>query len=133
MPAKPADLASWEREAAPFWAAAANGRLVLQYCDGCGRCVHYPRSHCPQCLSSYLSWHESAGAGSVYSFTVVHRSPATVDQPAPYVVALIDLDEGVRMMSNVVDCLVDDVTVGMRVRVWFADRRGRTVPVFVPA
>jgi uncharacterized protein len=130
---EPAGPASWEQEAAPFWSAAAEGRLILQRCDNCGSYVHYPRSHCPRCLSSDLEWCESAGDGTVYSFTVVHRAAPGAGLTAPYVVALIELDGGVRLLSNVVGSPVDDVSVGMRVAVRFELRGDRPVPVFVAA
>lgn len=119
---------------AAFWAAAREGRLVLQHCPRCDRLQHFPRPWCTACLNDRLEFVPASGAGTVYSFTVVRRNP----NPAfaarlPYVLALIDLDEGVRVMSNVVGCPPESVRVGQRVRVDF-EAVGDTyaVPVFRP-
>lgn len=121
---------SWERESSRFWAAAADGRLELQYCPACAQFVHYPRRRCPRCLSPRLEWRVSGGRGVIYSVTIVHRP---LDEASkPHVVALIDLDEGVRLMSELVDCPPERIAIGHRVEVRFARRGDRTVPVFVP-
>jgi uncharacterized OB-fold protein len=106
-----------DQDTLPFWEAARQHRLTYQTCDNCAHVVFYPRRHCPACLSPELTWRESAGAGSVYTFSVVRvsRDPRFTDR-VPYTVAWIDLDEGVRMMSNV-DGDPDLVVVGARVRV----------------
>jgi uncharacterized OB-fold protein len=118
----------------PFWAATAEHRLVLQRCAACGAVQHYPRSACRVCLSTELAWIDAAGTGTVYSFTVVRRPmmPA-FREAAPYVYALVDLDEGVRMITNVVGVAVDDVRIGQRVRVVFeAAEDGTMLPLFTP-
>lgn len=117
-----------------FWAAASEGRLELQRCLACGLVVSYPRVRCPRCHADDLAWEAMAGTGTVYSYTVVHRppEPALADQ-VPYVVALVDLDEGARLMSNIVGCAPDRVRIGMAVRVRFervADRIA--LPLFEP-
>src|SRR5690242_12608965 len=113
---EPADAAAWYRgevppgwqpprpdaDTRPYWAAAADGVLLLQRCTACATRRFYPRLLCPECHSDDHTWQEASGRGSVYSYSVVHRAPSPALQgEAPYVVALIDLDEGVRMFSRV--------------------------------
>lgn len=118
----------------PFWDAIARGQLVIQHCGACGRLQHYPRPWCTACLSDVLDWQHVSGNAIVYAHTIVRRAlnPAFNDA-VPYVYALVDLDEGVRMTTNIVGVVPDDVRIGMRVRVVFepvAD--GGHVPVFTP-
>lgn len=126
-----ADTLTADSLTAPFWAAAAERRLVRQVCDVCRRSTFTPRIACPHCQSEALGWTQSSGLGTVHSHSVVHRSP-TGDRETPYVVAIIDLDEGWDMMSNVVGCPPEDVVIGMPVQVTFAERDGRLAPVFTP-
>lgn len=118
----------------PFWEACRRHELLLQRCNACGRVQFYPRAMCSACLSRDMSWQKATGLGTVYSYTVVHRPPSPAfAADVPYVVALIDLEEGVRMMSHVVDCRPEDVTVGQRVQVAFRDETTDiTLPVFRP-
>lgn len=114
--------------AEPFWAATRDGRLVLQWCTDCERPVWYPREVCPGCLGDTLEWRDASGRGAVYACTVEHKA-----EP-PYVVALVELDEGVRLLSNIVGCPPDAVGVGDRVQVtWEELSDGRRLPLFAPA
>lgn len=120
--------------AAPFWEATRDQRLVLQWCRSCDRPIHYPREACPRCLGTDLEFRPASGAGTVYACSVMHRPahPGMADD-VPYVVALIDLDEGVRLMSNVVGIEPDAVRVGQAVQVtWEALDDGRHLPLFSP-
>ncbi|PWG61535.1 Zn-ribbon domain-containing OB-fold protein [Spiribacter halobius] len=119
---------------APFWENARNHRLTLQYCDDCQRWVFYPRARCPYCWSDALSWRDASGEGTVAARIIVHKPghPAFLED-VPYVVALIDLAEGPRMLSNVVDCHPDAVEVGMPVRLRWTERENLTLPTFAPA
>jgi uncharacterized OB-fold protein len=105
-------------DTAPYWEAARAARLLIQRCDSCQRHIFYPRSVCPHCMSDQIQWVDAAGTGTVYSYTVVHRSPEAFKPDVPYVVALIDLDEGVRMMSNIVGG-AGPLAIGARVEVFF--------------
>ena len=118
----------------PFWEATKEHRLVLQWCTECDRAIFFPRDNCPLCLSSALEWRPATGHGLVASVTVETSSPnPTIAGGAPYAVALIDLDEGVRMMTNVVGCPPGDVTVGLPVQVtWVPLSDGRNLPQFEP-
>ncbi len=99
------------------------GRLVIQHCAGCGRFVYYPRETCPHCGGSAFDWKTPSGLGTVYATTTVRRKPA---DGGDLNVSLIDLDEGVRLMSRVDNVAPDDVRIGQRVtaRVRVQDGRG---------
>ncbi|WP_199919292.1 Zn-ribbon domain-containing OB-fold protein [Streptomyces sp. NRRL S-1824] len=107
-----ADLAP-DVETRPFWDGIAAGELRLQRCGDCGRAVFYPRALCPHCFGDRLEWFTSSGTGTVYSYTVARRAFSPSAGEPPYTVALIDLDEGVRMMSRIVGG--DRVRIGDRV------------------
>ena len=119
---------------APFWDAARRGELVVQRCRRCGLWVHYPRAVCPGCMESDLSFEAVSGRGSVYSFTWAHRPSGQAFAPrVPYVVALVELEEGVRLMTTLVDARPDDVAVGRPVRLAGFEptvEDGPPVPVF---
>ncbi len=131
--AKPRPTLRGEEE--PFYAAAADGRLVIQRCPSCMRAVFYPRTLCPHCHDGTPEWIDASGRGAVYSFSVLHRAGAPgFDAEVPYVVALVDLDEGVRLMANVVSVSPERVEIGMPVSVTFESREdGFTVPQFEPS
>jgi uncharacterized protein len=105
----------------PFWDAAKEHRLTIQRCQNCHEAIFYPRSLCPHCMSDRIEWIAASGKGTIYSYTVVHQSPAAFADIVPYVVALINLDEGVRLMSRVVDSAPADVKIGAPVEVVFED------------
>ena len=116
----------------PWWDATRESRLLVQRCDDCGAHQHYPRALCTACRSGRLSYVESAGRGEVHSFTVVHRSPHPAFEP-PYVVALVRLEEGPVMLSNIVGGPPDGISCGMRVQVtWEELADGRRLPLFTP-
>ncbi len=105
---------------APFWTAAREGRLLIQHCPACGVHQFYPQSSCRGCLSDNLEWVDAKGKGTIYSYTVVHRAPNRPFEPdVPYTVALVDLDEGCRMLSNIVEVTPEAIRVGMPVEVVF--------------
>lgn len=115
----------------PFWEAATRHELAFQRCEDCGRAVFYPRNICPHCQGQRLTWTTSAGRGTIHSYTVARKpaGPAFVDL-VPLTVALIDLDEGYRMMSNVLGD-PDRVSIGATVAVTFEEiGEGVTLPVF---
>jgi uncharacterized OB-fold protein len=102
----------------PYWEAAGRGELVYQRCDGCGTVALRPATICGGCLSRSLSWARSAGTGALYSWTVVWR-PQHPSFTAPYAPAIVELDEGWRMISAVVGCSPDDLGPGLRLAVEF--------------
>jgi uncharacterized protein len=116
-------------ENAPYFDAAAKGKLLIKHCAACQQFHAYPRALCPFCFSERTDWREAKGTGTVYSYSVMRRGV-----PVPYVIAYIALDEGVTMLANVVDCGLDEVRIGTRVRAVFrASDGGATVPMFAPA
>ncbi len=105
-----------------FWAEARAHRLTIPYCLDCGRHHFYPRSLCPHCHSDRLEWAQVSGRGTIYSFTVARKPAGPAFAPdLPYVIALIDLAEGPRMMTNLVVADVDAVRIGAAVEVAFDD------------
>jgi uncharacterized OB-fold protein len=121
-------------EVAPFWDATRRGELLLPWCRECGQPFWYPRATCPRCLGEAVEWRSAVGDGTVYAVSVQHNpGPGRDEADGPYAVALIDLDEGVRVMGNVLACPPEDVHVGMPVRVtWQALSDGRQLLQFAP-
>lgn len=117
---------------APYWQAAREGRLVVQRCTACGHLQLYPRSLCTRCSGERLDWLDASGRGHVKTFTVIRRAVSAAYEPdVPYVVALIALEEGPTLMSNVVGCPPESVRIGAPVRVRFDVWTPEvTVPVF---
>ena len=117
-----------------WFEAAAERRLLIQRCSACGAAVFFPRSVCPVCHDDALGWADAAGTGTVYSYTVLHRAGKPGwEGDVPYVVALIELDEGPRLMGNLLEADLAQVRIGMPVRVTFEQRGALTVPQWVPA
>lgn len=121
----------------PFWDSLKREAMELQCCDDCGKYIFYPRGICPHCLSNKLSWKPAKGTGEVHAFTIVHRNPHPAFQgEIPYVVALVELPEGVRMLTNLIDVKADpeEVKVGMPVEVVYEKASDEiTLPKFRPA
>ena len=116
-----------------FFDAARDKRLLIQKCSDCGKYQFYPRQVCVHCGSGAVEWAEASGKGTVHTFTVIHQQgmPGWRDE-VPYVAAIIDLDEGVRMTSVVVDCAPSDVTVGMSVETTYIEEGPYVLPRFRP-
>ncbi|CAN5901273.1 OB-fold domain-containing protein [soil metagenome] len=118
---------------APFWATTRERRLVLQWCDRCECPIHFPREACPWCLGTDLEFRAASGRGTVYAVTVIPMggNPGMAGRD-PYLVALVDLAEGVRMLTNVIADDPHTVAVGQAVSVaWEPLPDGRHLPVFV--
>jgi len=116
----------------PFWEGARNHELKLQRCGNCSRFIYYPRDRCPNCFSDKLSWHPVSGRATLYSYTIVHRASARAFAD-PYVLAVVELEEGPRMTSNV-EAPHDQLKVGMPLLVFFDDvALGHTLVKFKPA
>jgi uncharacterized OB-fold protein len=111
-----------DEESKGFWEACQRHELYLQHCRDCDTLRYYPRALCPRCLSDQVEWVRASGRGTVYAFTVTHQNQAPGFRDAlPYVLAYVELDEGVRMLTNIVGCAPDDVRIGMPVEVVFED------------
>lgn len=118
-------------DSAPYWNAAKEDRLVIQKCRDCGHLFFLPSHLCPSCWSDQKDWVDAKGAGTVHSFSIIHRAPLpSYRDDVPYVVALIDLAEGPRMMSNIVGEGALDVEIGSPVTMCFEERGDAKVPQF---
>jgi uncharacterized OB-fold protein len=116
---RPLPLADQDSE--PYWQAAARGELLLQRCRSCRSYQHYPRWLCATCGTADPEWVVASGEGTIHSYTINHRAPgAWIADRVPYVVALIDLVEGPRLMANI-DAEPSAVHVGMAVTAWFEE------------
>lgn len=112
-----------------YFEAAAQGTLLIGKCNDCGQHHFYPRVLCPFCFSDKTEWVAAGGTGVVYSYSTLLRGV-----PVPYTVAYVTLDEGVTMITNLVDCDPTTITIGQRVKVVFkAAEDGSKVPMFTPA
>jgi uncharacterized OB-fold protein len=122
-------------ETKPYWDALKEHRLLIQRCKECQRAYFYPRPFCPRCFSFNVEWFEASGRGKLYSFVINHR-PAPGFGPEPYVIAVVELDEGPRMMTNLVDVEPDPdkISCDMPVRIVYEDVTAEvTLPKFRPA
>ncbi len=115
-------------EVAVYWQAANAGRLLIKHCSACDKPHHYPRDICPHCLSQATQWREASGSGTLYSFSSMGTGEAA------YTLAMVTLDEGVTMLSNVVDADPAGLRIGQRLKVVFLpSENGQAVPMFSPA
>ena len=113
----------------PYFAAAGEGKLMLKKCKDCGKVHHYPRAICPFCFSQNLEWQQAKGTGEIYTYSVTRRG-----SPTPYAIGYVTLDEGPKLMTNIVDCDLDAIKVGQKVNVVFKKtENGTSVPMFTPA
>lgn len=100
-----------------YWEGIARGELRIQRCDACNRYVFYPRSICPHCFSDQLSWVAASGNGTIYTYTVVHQAFGTFAEDVPFIIAIVELEEGARMMTRLVDGLHDKSEGHERVKI----------------
>jgi uncharacterized OB-fold protein len=128
------DLPTPDAETEPFWDACKEGRFLLKHCNACGDDYFYPRPFCPKCWSSDVEWKQASGDGQVYTFSVVRQNDLPpFPERVPYVAAIVELDEGPRVMTNIDTSELDTVTIGMRVHVDFKPISDDvTIPVFKP-
>ena len=129
------DLPTVDPETQEFWDAARDGRLLLRRCNACGEASFYTRRFCPSCWSADVAWEQASGQAALYTWSVVHANDLPpFGERVPYVAAIVDLAEGPRMMTNVVECDFDALAIGMALEVTFEERTDDvTVPVFRPA
>jgi uncharacterized OB-fold protein len=117
-----------------FWEGARENKYLIQTCRRCSANIFYPRRFCPECWSEDLDWKEAKGTGKVYTYTVTFSgAEERFSDDYPYVLALVDLDEGIRVMSNIVDCDPKEVKIGMEVKVVFKKiSEDFSLPLFRP-
>ena len=122
-------------ETKPYWDHCQRGELLIQKCDSCEEYQFYPRGICANCWSNDIQWVTASGKGTVWTFTVTYQNgtPGFAEE-VPYVLALVELEEGVRMFTNIVDCDPRSVSIGMPVEVTFVRATDQiSVPYFKPA
>lgn len=105
-----------------FWTSLKDRKFMIQSCTDCTKQIFYPRVVCPHCGGSHVEYAEHEGTGEIYSFSVTHRTrlPGFKDE-VPYVLALVDIDGGGRMMTNIIDCDPNEVQIGAKVKIAFTD------------
>ena len=134
-------MAEWKKplptivgETRPYWEACRRGELLIQKCDRCGEYQFYPRGICVGCFNPGIKWVRASGKGTVWTFTVTYqnRTPGFAEE-VPYVLALVELQEGLKMFTNIVECNPRDVSIGMPVEVTFVQATDQvSVPYFKP-
>jgi uncharacterized OB-fold protein len=131
------DLPNPDNETQPFWDGAREGRLVIRRCNTCGEAFFYPRPFCPKCWSADVGWIDASGRATLYTWSIVHVNDLPpFHERVPYVAAIVTLEEGPRMITNVVGVDFDDLDADMALRVTFrsiSDEPPVTIPVFEPA
>lgn len=116
-----------------YFEGTALGELRVRHCKRCDALFRFAHAWCPKCWSHDLDYRVSEGHATVETFTVVHQAPyPSFEDKIPYVIALVELPEGVRMMTNIVGCPVEDVHIGMCVKVTFEPRGPVAIPMFTP-
>ncbi len=129
------DLPEIDDETRPFWDALREERLLLRHCTACGAVHHYPRPFCPECWSDDVDWVEASGRATLYTHSTVYMNdlPPFGGQ-VPYVAAVVELEEGPRMMTQVVDCATEDLSLGMALTAVFRPLNDDvSIVVFRPA
>ncbi|WP_336022664.1 Zn-ribbon domain-containing OB-fold protein [Halobellus salinisoli] len=119
-------------ETEPFWEATADGRLLIRQCRDCDEFHHYPRARCPHCFGADVIWVQASGTGTVYTHTVVRRTRGEYADATPYVLAYVELEEGPRMMTHIVDCDPSAISIGQEVAVTFTGGDEYEIPRFAP-
>jgi uncharacterized OB-fold protein len=116
-----------------FWEGTKQGKLLIQTCKDCKAKIFYPRKYCPECWSGNLDWIEASGKARINTFSTAYSmvEPKFMDE-LPYTIAYVDLEEGIRMMTRIIDCDPNDITFGMEVEVVFAQRGDFSLPYFRP-
>jgi hypothetical protein len=123
-----------DQDTQPFWDAASERRLVVQRCGSCGRWIWQPRPLCPVCHTPDPAWVEVAGDGHLTSWTVIHPPVLPVwAKDVPFAVALVELDQGVRMVGRLVDADPAAVSIGARVALRWREEAGTVLPAWTPA
>lgn len=106
-----------DSDSRPYWEGLSRGELCIQRCDDCLRHVFYPRAICPHCFSPRLTWITATGRGTIYSYTVVHQAYGAFADTVPFVIAIVELEEGVRMMTQIVDTSREELTISTPVSI----------------
>ena len=114
-------------ETAHFWEQTAKGKLMFKRCTACGEAHYFPRSICPFCFSDKTEWEEASGEATIYTFSLMRKSPT-----GPYAIAYVTLKEGPSLQTNIVDCDIETLTIGQKVKLVFKPTDGAPLPFFTP-
>jgi uncharacterized protein len=114
-------------ETKTFWDAAAQGKFLIKRCTACGDAHYFPRSICPFCFSDKTEWEESSGEATIYTFSLMRKSPT-----GPYAIGYVTLKEGPSLQTNFVDCDINKLKIGQKVKVVFKPTEGAPLPFFTP-
>ena len=115
----PTSMIQQDSDSRPYWEGLTQGELRIQRCSACSKAVFYPRSICPYCFADQLSWIVASGKGTIYAYTVAHQAFGPFAADIPFVIAIVELEEGVRMMTRVINAPRERVAVGAAVEVTF--------------
>ena len=127
----PASMLQQDGDSRPYWEGLKQGELRIQRCQACSQAVFYPRALCPHCHSDQLEWIVASGKGTIYTYTVAHQGFGPFAADVPFVIALVELEEGARMMSRIIDAPRERVTIGAAVSVTFeGSGEDLTLPYF---
>jgi uncharacterized OB-fold protein len=133
VPSKP--LPRPTPETLPYWEGARAGELRIQRCLDCQEFYFYPRPFCPRCFSDRVEWVRVSGRARLHSYVINHRPAPGFEEQAPYAIAVVELEEGVKLMSNIVgvENTPENLVLDMPLEVAFEEREGMCIPVFKPA
>ena len=127
----PAAMLGQDSDSRPYWEGLMQGELRIQRCDACKKAVFYPRSICPHCFADQLSWIVASGRGTIYSYTVAHQAFGAFASDVPFIVIIVELEEGARIMSRLLDAPRSQVKIGADVKVTFEKvEEDLTLPYF---
>ena len=115
----PASGLQQDSDSRPYCEGLMQGELRIQRCSSCSKTVFYPRSICPHCFSDQLTWIVASGKGKIYSYTVVHQAFGPFAADIPFTIAIVELEEGIRMMTRIIDAPREHIAVEAEVRVTF--------------
>lgn len=129
------DLPTIEDETRPFWEASKQGKLLLKSCLDCHEVHYYPRPFCPACWSENVEWVEACGRATLYTHSTVYNNDLPpFGERVPYIAAVVDLEEGPRMMTEIIDCATEDLVIGMPLEMTFRELTDEvTIAIFRPA
>ena len=116
-------------ETQEFWDATGSGKLLLRKCNDCSSIIWYPRAFCPACSSQNTSWITSSGRGTIYSFSITRKGAGAWAEKGPYIIAYVELEEGPRVLTNIVGCAAERVSIGMAVSV-VVDETGEGMSIY---
>ena len=116
-----------------FWESIKQHKFIIQKCKKCSKYIFYPREFCPYCLSSNLKWVQATEYGTIHTYSIIYRPPfSAFKENIPYNIAIIELDEGVRLMGTIINCNNNEIKIGRKVKIVFKDiYQEYSIPYFI--